>query len=152
MVHNLLGFLNIDEHAHTRALETWDLLKTDAPAISTRFYRRVRDFNIMPSMSDEQIAHLENLQYAHWEMLFTSRFNNDYVKRASLVGIKHREVGVDASAYIVGYGIVKQDFAHTIIGKNMPRDRTITLQQTLDQYVAIDMAIALSAYSAWLVD
>jgi len=152
MIEGRLDFLGIDDSSHERAAAFWHLIAPKAPAIATRFYERVRQFGIIADLTDARIATLRQLQLDHWRLLFTSRLDADYVKRASLVGIKHREVGVDPDWYIVAYGFLKQAFSEALDAENLPADRRSALQRTLDQYIAIDMALALSAYTAWLID
>ena len=67
-----------------------------------------------------------------------------------MIGIKHHEIGLDSKWYIAGYAIIKAAFAEKIMEAPLPMRAKSALIVTLEKYVAIDMALALSAYSSWL--
>jgi hypothetical protein len=70
----------------------------------------------------------------------------------TLIGIKHHEVGLDSKWYIAGYAMMKAAFMERILEAPLPPNLKSALIVTLEKYVAVDMALALSTYSSWLVD
>jgi methyl-accepting chemotaxis protein len=107
---------------------------------------------MQPVLDDETISRLKLKQSEHWQALFSSKFDNQFFNRASLVGIKHREIDLDPKWYIAGYNKIKGQFVKLILDSQLSTSTKSDLVATLDKYVALDMALALSSYSSWLID
>ena len=103
-------------------------------------------------LDDATIERLKVRQKQHWRSLFSSAFDEGYARIVSMIGIKHHEIGLDSKWYIAGYAIIKAAFAEKIMEAPLPMRAKSALIVTLEKYVAIDMALALSAYSSWLID
>lgn len=148
----LLRFLAIDANSRRDAEDIWQLIEHRAPEIIERFYADVRQSNINLPLTNRMIDHLKIKQKEHWKHLFESRFDQNYFSNASLIGIKHFEIGLDARWYIAGYAKIKSDFSREILGAPLSSPSKTQLIVTLDKYVALDMALAISSYTALLVD
>ena len=103
-------------------------------------------------LDEATIDRLKVRQKQHWQSLFSSAFDENYMRSVSLIGIKHHEIGLDSKWYIAGYAIIKAAFAEKILEAPLPLRAKSALVVTLEKYVAMDMALALSAYSSWLID
>ena len=148
----LLGFLEIDPEDRRYAAQIWSLLEPrTADAIET-FYagvlRSVPDHPLTAKIIDQ----LKREQQEHWKSLFESRFDQTYFNRASLIGIKHHEIGTDVRWYVTGYMKIKSGFSMQIIDAPVSLPGKAKLMATLDKYIALDMAMAVSAYTALLID
>ena len=148
----LIRFLAIDAKARRDAEEIWPLIEHRAPEIIERFYADVRRSNIDLPLTSQMIDHLKTKQKEHWKHLFESRFDQRYFNHASLIGIKHFEIGLGARWYIAGYMKIKSDFSREILGAPLSSPSKTQLIVTLDKYVALDMALAISSYTSLLVD
>ncbi len=148
----LLRFLAIDANSRRDAEDIWALIEHRAPEIIERFYVDVRRSNADLPLTDQMIDHLKIRQKEHWKYLFESRFDQRYFSNASLVGIKHFEIGLDARWYIAGYMKMKSEFLLEIFGASLPPRSKTQLIMTLEKYVALDMALAISSYTSLLVD
>lgn len=148
----LIRFLGIDARAMHYAKLLWPLIHEHAGGIIDNFYAETGRSDMGPTMDAETIARLKHKQIEHWQALFASKFDKQFFNRASLVGIKHREVGLDPKWYVAGYTRIKGQFAKLIMDAPLSTSTKSNLVATLDKYVALDMALAVSSYSSWLVD
>jgi hypothetical protein len=149
---DLIRFLGIDARAKQYAKLVWPLIQDHADGVVENFYVEAGKSDIGHVLDAEMIGRLKLKQKEHWRALFNSEFDQQYFNRASLVGIKHREIGLDPKWYIAGYSKIKGQFVTLILDAPLSTSTKSDLVATLDKYVALDMAIALSSYSSWLVD
>jgi hypothetical protein len=152
VMEELLRFLAIDGRSRRDAEEIWPLIEHRAPEIIEGFYADVRRSNINLPLTSQMIDHLKIKQKEHWKHLFESRFDQSYFNNASLIGIKHFEIGLDARWYIAGYMKIKSEFLLEILGAPLSSPSKTQLIVTLEKYVALDMALAISSYTSLLVD
>jgi hypothetical protein len=152
IMEELIRFLAIDVKSWRDAGEIWQLIEHRAPEIIERFYADLRRSNANLPLTDHMIDHLKIKQKEHWKYLFESRFDQSYFNNASLIGIKHFEIGLDPRWYIAGYAKIKGDFSLEILGSPLSLPSKTQLIVTLDKYVALDMALAISSYTSLLVD
>lgn len=66
--------------------------------------------------------------------------------------MRHREIDLDLMWYVLGYAALKISFTEVIIDSQLPPITKGRLVKALEKYVAFDMALALSTYSAAVVD
>ena len=147
----LISFLNIDDQARQDAKAVWSLIEDYTDEIMRDFYADIR--RVDPALIDgDTIDRLATKQKEHWKSLLNDELDQSLFNRMSLVGIKHREVGLDPKWYIAGYHKIKLRFSGHILASPLSVAKKISLVSTLDRFVALDMALALSSYSSWLVD
>jgi methyl-accepting chemotaxis protein len=149
---DLIRFLGIDLEARRNAEQFWPLIDYPLGAIIDNFYTDLQKSGIDFVLTDQTIHHLKIKQKEHWESLFASRFDKQYFNNASLVGIKHRELGLDPKWYIAGYAKIKGDIALIILESPLSPAVKLEFVKTLDKYVALDTALAISSYTSLLVD
>lgn len=148
----LITILDIDPEAMRNAEAIWSLVEHRAVDVIGDFYASVRKSDVDLVLSDQTIECLTIEQRMHWNSLFKSRFDQKYFNSASLIGIKHREIGLDAKWYIAGYTKIKIDFSQVVLNAPLSLPVKAGFVSTLDKYVALDMALAVSSYTSWLVD
>ena len=148
----LIRFLAIDLKDRRNAEDFWPLIEHLLDSIIDNFYADIRRSSIDFVLSDQRIDHLKIKQKEHWRSLFASRFDQQYFNSASLVGIKHRELGLDQKWYVAGYARIKSDMTQIILESPLSPPTKLEFVKTLDKYVALDMAIAISSYASLLVD
>jgi hypothetical protein len=151
-MHELIRYLGIDTRAELLAERLWQLLEGSAEQIIADFYSNTRQSSAGLMLDDASIERLKVRQKQHWQSLFCSAFDQQYIRSVSMIGLKHHQIGLDSKWYIAGYAIIKAAFAEKIVEAPLPLQAKSALIVTLEKYVAIDMALALSAYSSWLVD
>jgi hypothetical protein len=148
----LIRYIGIDTRTEILAERLWYLLEGWVDEIIAGFYSSTRQSRAGLIFDEAMIERLKVRQKLHWQSLFSSAFDEQYIKSISMIGIKHHEIGLDPKSYIAGYAIIKAAFAEKIMEAPLPLKAKTALIVTLEKYVAIDMALALSAYSSWLVD
>ena len=152
VMQELIRYLAIDTRSELLAERLWYLLEGSADTIIADFYNRTRQSSAGIMLDELTIERLRARQKQHWHSLFSSGFDEQYARSVSMIGLKHHEIGLDSKWYIAGYATIKAAFAEKIMEAPLPLKAKTALIITLEKYVAIDMALALSAYSAWLVD
>ena len=152
MIEQLRQFLEIDDDARRLALKLWQVLAPSIDAVLDDFYRKVRTSGIEPQLSDAVVARLKVKQKVHWASLFHSEFDEKYMSGVQRIGIRHRDVGLLLTHYAAAYMALKIEFVNVIVRTDLPVLAKGHLIKTLDKYVALDMALALSTYDAAIVD
>lgn len=148
----LIRFLDIDPAAQLHAAAIWRLIEHRIDPIIEVFYADVRQSDTALSLSDQTIVRLKVSQREHWRALFESRLDLQYFNSASLIGIRHAQIGLDPKWYIAGYARIKSDFSRIVLGADLPLITKAAFVVTLDKYVALDMALAVSSYTSLLLD
>jgi len=153
VIETLLQFLEFDDETKQLGKSLWNILAPRTEEILDIFYRRVQHVGIEPSLSDAAIAALKIKQRAHWEALFCSDFNAEYIAGVRRIGIRHRDVGLDLGFYVAAYMALKIEFIDLVIVRSeLPVLAKGRLIRTLYKYVALDMALALATYDAAILD
>jgi hypothetical protein len=150
-MNELLRFVGIDKEARDDASCVWLLLRAHLDRVIEDFYASVKDIDLGISIDDVMIDRLKTRQKQHWEALFGSQFDQRYFDSVSLIGIKHREIGIDPKWYIAGYADMKTRLTRVIRDSALLPTTKARLIEVLDKYVVVDMAVAVSSYDAWLV-
>jgi hypothetical protein len=147
----LISFIRIDDLTRQDAKIAWSLLQDHAEGIMRDFYADLRrlDAGLIDATTAERLT---LKQKEHWKSLLTGELDQQFFNQSSLVGIKHREVGLDPKWYIAGYQEIKARLTEQLFAAPLPIERRISLATALDKYVALDMALAISSYSSWLID
>jgi hypothetical protein len=149
---DIVRYLGIDTRTQLLAECLWHLLEEPSGEIIASFYRDTRQSAMGMLFDEPTISRLQSKQREHWCALFKSHFDERYQRSATLIAIKHRELGLEPKWYIAGYALIKLRFLETLFKAELPQATTQALIATLEKYVAIDMALSLSIYSSWLVD
>ena len=148
----LLRYLGIDARDRLLARRLWNYIDEPSTEIIASFYRNTRQSAVGVMLDAAAIERLKVKQKEHWRALFISDFDERYQRSVTMIGIKHHEIGLDPKWYIAGYAIIKNAFAERILDAPLPPRLKSALILTLEKYVAVDMALALSTYSSWLID
>ena len=148
----LIRFLDIDPTAQLHAAAIWLLIEHQLDHTIETFYADMRQSDAALALSERTVQRLKITQREHWRALFESRLDLQYFNSASLVGIRHSQIGLDPKWYIAGYARIKSDFARVILNAELPLATKASFLATLDKYVALDMALAVSSYTSLLLD
>jgi hypothetical protein len=152
MVGKLLEFLEIDSETRASASVLSDVLIPHLDDVIDRFYKRVNDYDIDAHVTDQVLPMLKAKQKQHWMGLFRSQFQEDYFASVRRIGMRHHNIALSPMWYMAGYTWLKLAFNEVIIKSELPAETKGHLVKTLDKYVAIDMALALSTYSAVIME
>jgi hypothetical protein len=152
MVGKLLEFLEIDSETKALATLLSDVLTPHLDDVIERFYKRVSDFNIDAHITEQVLPMLKAKQKQHWMGLFRSQFQEDYFASVRRIGMRHHNIALSPMWYVAGYMWLKLAFIEVIIRSELPAVTKGHLVKTLDKYIAIDMALALSTYDAVILE
>jgi hypothetical protein len=152
MIAKLFEFLNVDSETKASASILSDLLTPRMDEVIEDFYKEVQDLNISPHINGHAISALKQKQKQHWIALFQSQFQEEYFASVRRIGVRHRDIELNPLWYVAGYMRLKLAFVEVIIKSNFPAVTKGQLVKTLDKYIAIDMALALSTYDAVILD
>ena len=145
-------FLDIDDLSRQYARVLLTLFTGCADDIVGEFYRKIQKSAIGSYITDDAIERLIPKQKAHWMALFNSDFGRDYVQSVRRIGIQHRDITLNPSWYVAGYVKLKLELMQRIAALDVSPDKKICLMLTLEKYVAIDMALALTPYDSVILD
>lgn len=152
MIDRLMEFLEIDAETRASAAALSDLLSPHFDHAIEEFYRGVQRSKINEHVTDASIPILKKKQRAHWLALFHSRFDDDYFTGISRIGVRHRDIDLNPMWYVAGYTRLKLAFVEVILKSDLHVVTKGQFVKTLDKYIAVDMALALSAYDAVILD
>ena len=152
MFQKMMRFLEIDAETRASAVTLSELLTPHFDTVIGEFYVAVKDFQINPHVTDESIAALKQKQKQHWLSLFHSRFDDEFFSGVSRIGVRHRDIDLNPMWYVAGYTRLKLAFIEVIIRSDLHAITKGQLVKTLDKYIAGDMALAMSAYDAVILD
>lgn len=148
----LIDFLDIDSRSRRIATEIWPLIEPRMGDLIDAFYAGVGPFTVEPERTAQTVEHLKTAHTRHWKNLFESRFDEDYFRSASLIGIQHYEMGLHSKWHVVGYARMKNELSAELFRARLPRNSKAQAITTLNKYLALDMAISLSSYTCILIE
>jgi hypothetical protein len=152
MIGKLLEFLEVNSETKASASILSDLLTPRIDDVIEKFYDRVQNFDISPHITEQVIPALKDKQKQHWMGLFRSQFQEEYFASIRRIGMRHHDIALSPMWYVAGYMWLKLAFIDVIIRSDYPAVTKGQLVKTLDKYIAIDMAFALSTYDAVILD
>lgn len=151
MIDPLISFLDIDPRSQRSARLIWPMVERRALAAIDLFYDTI--CTILPrTPSGEEIEQLKAQHCRRWPRLFDGKFDQDYINSASLIGIRHCEMGLECRWHVAGYARLRAEVAAAILESRLPGRSKSHLVVTLDKYLALDMAISVSSYTSIWVD
>ncbi len=139
-------FLDITDADRQQARLLWEILEPHIGAIVDRFYVKLQPTEIGHYVTGGQVERLKHKQRWHWEKLFASQFDDQYVCSVQRVGIRHRDLKLGSAWYVAGYILIKLDIIQAVLKTDLSMVEKGRLLRTVEKYVALDMTIALAAY------
>lgn len=148
MIDQLLDFLEIDADTLASGEILADLLSPQLDDIVEDFYGHMEGFDVNALVAADVMPALKQKQKQHWLALFKSGFGPDYCASARRIAIRHRDIELSPLWYIAGYTRLKLAYIEAILTSDVEPAAKRRLLRALEKYIAIDMALALSAYDA----
>lgn len=148
----IVRYLGIDTRTQLLAERLWHLLEEPSDEIIDSFYREIQQSAAGLLVDESTIERLKIKQKEHWRALLNGEFDEQYQRSVTMIGIKHHEIGLDPKWYVAGYALMKVRFVKKLLEAPIPLHMKSALIETLEKYAAVDMAMALSTYSAWLIE
>lgn len=142
-----LRYAGITTATSRRLRMFWPAVRLALPGILNDFYRHVDSEPILAKLTLGQHARLKGGQSAHWERLFSGKFDQSYVRGVYAVGNAHKKIGLEPRWYIAGYQFVLNRLVRlavtTLFWNPYGLWRTI---EALNKAVMLDMDLAIFAY------
>lgn len=129
-------------------------LEQEMPRILDAFYANLRAWPQLAGMFDgpDRMASAARAQTAHWQTLFSGRFDAEYVASVRRIGVMHSRIGLDPRWYIGGYSFITQQLfelaARSSSRAFLPRSsaKAADLCAAINVAVMIDIDLAISCY------
>jgi|JI10StandDraft_1071094.scaffolds.fasta_scaffold56213_3 hypothetical protein len=147
-----LAYLGITE-ATSRALrEFWPVVAPALPQILDSFFNHVGQVGHLSGLIGPHRTRLMKAQTAHWEGLFSGRFDQAYFDSVRAVGQAHNRIGLAPRWYIGAYGFVLRQLL-LLASKHHPiaRSQSAHLCGAITTAVMLDMDLSISTYQEELL-
>ncbi|MBL8806665.1 MAG: PilZ domain-containing protein [Rhodospirillales bacterium] len=150
-----LRFNRIDDAARREMARLWPILKPKLPEFLGRFYGHVKQYPDLASLfaNEESIKRAGNAQGAHWERLFSGRFDTEYVESVNRIAVVHNRIGLSPEPYIGGYLMVLEDIHAYVVDTHYKSFRAAegkqaieTALRVIDRAVMFDISLVVATY------
>jgi len=154
-VRRWLEFYGIDSETQSILAEFWPRLRDELPGILDRFYQHMRKWPDAAGLFAQpgSMERAAKGQAAHWEKLFSGRFDEDYLDSVRHIGLVHSRVGVDTKTYVGGYAFVSNAVQAVAVRQYASRlnpasaqEKTIRLVQALNKAMLFDTELTIIVY------
>lgn len=147
------AFVGYDDKDRRNAADIWRLLEDELDGILRLFYANVQKNPDAPRIDSERIACLVSAQKLHWQRLLIENHQPSYADSVRRVGATHHRLHIEPRWYIAGYAMIINRIIRVLADKLAGDAAHLTeLICTLNRHVAIDIDLALAAYTSHLVD
>ncbi len=123
------------------------LIASELDAVLDDFYAAAAADPELAALVGGQVPRLKAAQRAHWEEIFTGRFDEDYLERATAIGRAHHRIGLKPEWYASGYTRILARLSSLLIRAcRWNAGRAAALVAAVEKAILIDMEIAISVY------
>ena len=149
-----LALYGINQETFYYAGVFWRAILPEFDGIINRFYAHIlehqkfRKFIPNPGMIDR----LKVTQKAHWDRLFSSKFDDDYVRQVVATAEAHIKIRLPAYFYMAAYAVFLDELhaaAYKIFSEE--GNDVVAIVKAINKMVIIDMDLTLSVYMKELV-
>ncbi|WFT78731.1 MULTISPECIES: globin-coupled sensor protein [unclassified Methylobacterium] len=149
-----LTFLEIDAATAAMLPRLWPAIAPELPRIMARFYDKMLRTPHLAGMIGTQQTRLVAAQSAHWEQLFSGRFDAGYVDSIRRIGRVHHKIGLEPRWYIGGYAFVLNALVQVLVERAglLGRGGLPARIAALNKAVMLDMDFAISVYQDVLLE
>ena len=147
-----LKFLHIDQETRQTLAAFWKIVQPRMPQILDGFYNHVGTVPALAKLVGGDSARLKKAQNAHWERLFSGRFDDGYFSSVRAIGLIHNKIGLEPRWYIGGYNYVSARMIE--VATETYRWSPGKLREALlavNAAVMLDMDVAISVYQEALL-
>ncbi|MFT3995948.1 MAG: globin-coupled sensor protein [Asticcacaulis sp.] len=131
----------------------WPVVSEHLPDILTRFYSHLFSYPHLRAMAGDKQATLERAQYAHWERLFSGRFDADYFAQTEKIGRAHERIGLEPRWYIGAYRFALNELVAVIMKRRrFSPGKAVAEVQAVNKAVLLDLDLAISTYQTVLLE
>ena len=148
-----LIFHRIDRPTQSVLPQIWQAIAPHLEGLIRRFYEHLGREPELARLVGSRATDLARAQKAHWERVFSGRFDADYFRSVRAIGLAHHRIGLEPRWYIGGYQYILGELT-AVVAADCGRDRKRLVQwlQALSKAVFLDMDIAISVYQEVLIE
>jgi len=145
-------FIGLDPEACRLLLAFWPTVQSELPKIIDAFYQHVTTIPHLKQLIGDRIPQLKQVQTAHWQRLFSGRFDGVYYTGVRTIGLVHHRIGLEPRWYIAGYTFVLNRLVALALGsRRWSPAKLAPLIAAINAGVMLDMDIAISVYQEALL-
>lgn len=150
-----ISFLGIGKEHRAALLAFRPHLQGAMPEILEGFYNKIRKSPQLISMfsGEGMVKKASAAQSNHWILLFSGKFDQEYLNSAQKIGAVHSRIGLAPQYYVGGYTYVLQEITARAIALSVNRwqrhsgkDVLTTLIAAVSQAVTLDMELGITMY------
>ncbi|MDD7910826.1 MULTISPECIES: protoglobin family protein [Pseudovibrio] len=146
-------FLGITEGDLTVLLSIWPHIAPELDDVLVAFHDRTSLIDGLGDYTYAERSALIDKQKRNITMLFTSRLGEDYVRSTMRMAISYRVRDLPFGWYIAGSAVFSELIRAKILGAaGLDNALKFQAQEAVLKLVALDTALAASAYNAALLD
>jgi methyl-accepting chemotaxis protein len=136
------------------ALKTaWQIIEPNLGELLEGFYDRMTAVPHLKAMIGDRRGRLKSAQSSHWSMLFSARFDEEYVASIRRIGEAHMRIGLEPHWYIAGYNEVLTRMIRLLgASSRFNGPRVAVLIDAVTRAVLTDLDMAISVYSDGMLD
>ena len=144
-----LKLLSIDNAVKAKIEKIRPVIYENFDDILAKFYKHIMSFPSGEKIfkDNAMLVTLPEKQKAHWIALFSCKFDDAYQKNSMNIGRVHFKYGVAPYLYIAGYNFFQCELIKVITFRHASDPDLCDMLTALTKLVALDMDIALSAYT-----
>ncbi|MEX5578088.1 methyl-accepting chemotaxis protein [Pseudophaeobacter sp. A-200-2] len=142
-------WFSLDTDSKDLIAQTEKLLVPHLGRVLERFYDRVleREETRRFFADDKVVAHAKAAQKAHWQQLFSGRFDQEYFDSAARVGRVHYELRLPFIQYLGGYSSAGADMMDILVRKRMTSRAVLSKQvQLVNRLMMADCERVIASY------
>ncbi len=142
-----LKFLRITEETGALLRDFWKVAEPALSEVLDGFYHHLTSEPELARLVGNQAPRLKSAQRAHWERLFSGRFDEGYLQGVRSIGLVHKKIGLEPRWYIGGYAFVLcQLQALAVKAFHRQSAHLAKILAAVNVAVLLDIDIALSVY------
>jgi len=146
-------FMGVNQEAATLLAEFWPKVQADLTDILNSFYRHVSSVPALEKLISGQTSRLKSAQEAHWQRLFSGRFDEAYFNSVRMIGLAHHRIGLEPKWYIGGYNyVLNRLIALAVKHYRWTPSKMTKVIAAMNSAVMLDMDVAISVYQDALLD
>ena len=142
-----LAFMQVGPSTAAQLQAAWSLLKPVLPGILDDFYTHLQTNPGLRAKLGNHAQRLKTLQAAHWDRLFSGRFDSAYSEGVYTVGMVHKRIGLEPRWYIGGYRFILGRILNVVTRGLKGNKRYLAeVLNAVQTAVLLDIDLAISAY------
>jgi methyl-accepting chemotaxis protein len=142
-----LVFMQVGPQTAARLRLVWTLLGPELPRILDDFYAHLQSDPGLKAKLGSHADRLKTLQAAHWDRLFSGRFDEAYSQGVYTVGMVHKRIGLEPRWYIGGYRFILGRILAVVVRRfRGSKGELAEVLNAVQTAVLLDIDLAISAY------